>query len=336
MTSAGLFSSFARIMAGLGLCLLVYIALGIVMTAAAGPLAKRGQMIDIGGRRLRLVCQGPELSAKPVVILEAGAFGFAADWGVVQDQLAAQGVRSCAYDRAGMGFSDPGPKPRDGINIAEDLEKLLIAAKVPGPYVLCGHSMGGLRLRQFASRNPDKVVGIVLVDATTPEAMDNPQLRVFVGHFARASHLAGLGASVGLFKPLMGTKLANKIGLTGEAQREKRHFFANGRHNRVSAQEVAMWPKASDQARAAAPFKPQWPVAVVTAGGVRPGFTTALKQTQEAPARASQHGYVDHVEGASHNSLLGPAFADRIVKGVDFVIAAAAAQTAPVSARVGA
>ncbi len=306
------------------------------MTAAAGPLAKRGQMIDIGGRRLRIVCLGPQASARPVVILEAGAFGFAADWGVVQDQLAAQGVRSCAYDRAGMGFSDPSPEPRDGIHIAQDLEALLAAAKIPGPYLLCGHSMAGLRLRQFAARNPDKVVGVVLVDATTPEALDNPQLRAFVGHFARASKLAGVGASLGLFKPLAGTGVGDKIGLTGEAQREKRYFFANGRHNRVSAQEVSLWPTASDQARTVAPFQPRWPVAVVTAGGGRAGVTSAWKDMQAAPARASQHGYVDHVDGAGHNTLLGVAFADHIVKAIAVVMEAAAVEATPRQSHAGA
>ncbi len=292
------------------------------MNVAAGPLTHRGQMIDIGGRRLRLVCQGPVSSPKPVVILEAGAFGSAADWGVVQDKLAAQGIRSCAYDRAGMGLSDPSPAPRDGPNIAQDLEKLLAAAKVPGPYVLCGHSMGGLRLRQFAARNPDKVVGIVLVDATTPEALDNEAMRQFVAHFASASKLAGVGASLGLFQPLAGTGLGDKIGLTGEAQREKRRFFASGRHNRVAAQEVALWPASARQAGAVAPFDPDWPVAVITAGGMQ-SAVIRWKASQAAPAEASRHGYIDHVEGAGHNSLLGVRFADHIVKGIDVVIAAA-------------
>jgi pimeloyl-ACP methyl ester carboxylesterase len=292
------------------------------MNVAAGPLTHRGQMIDIGGRRLRLVCQGPVSSPRPTVILEAGAFGSAADWGVVQDKLAEQGIRSCAYDRAGMGLSDPSPAPRDGVNIAQDLEKLLAAAKVPGPYVLCGHSMGGLRLRQFAARNPNAVVGVVLVDATTPEALENKAMRQFVTHFASASKLAGVGASLGLFQPLSGTGLGDKIGLTGEAQREKRRFFASGRHNRVSAQEVALWPQSAVQAAATAPFDPQWPVAVVTAGGLQ-SAVVRWKASQAAPAEASKHGYIDHVEGASHNSLLGVRFADHIVKGVLFVMTAA-------------
>jgi pimeloyl-ACP methyl ester carboxylesterase len=308
-----------RFIAGLVLALLVYVAFGGVMIATAGPLPRRGEMVDVGGRRMRIVCMGPQNAGKPVIILEAGAFGFAADFGTVQDQLTAKGLRNCAYDRAGMGFSDPSPQPRDGIAIAEDLETLLAAARVPPPYVMLGHSMGGLRLREFAGRNPDKVVGVVLVDATTPEALQDPGTREFVGHFATASKWAGIGASAGVFTPLMGTGVANKIGLTGEAEREKRHFFANGRHNRTSAAEVELWPKASEQAAAAPPFRPEIPVAVVTAGAAA-DWNAGRKAMQAAPANASAHGYVDHVAGAGHNTLLGPAYADHIMKGVEFVL----------------
>ena len=289
------------------------------MIAAAGAVPRRGEMIDVGGRRMRIVCMGPQNSDKPVIILEAGAFGFAADFGTVQDQLTAKGLRNCAYDRAGMGFSDPSPKPRDGIAIAEDLEALLAAAHVPPPYVLVGHSMGGLRLREFAGRNPDKVAGVVLVDATTPEATQDPGTREFIGHFATASRWAGIGASAGVFTPLMGTGVANKIGLTGEAEREKRHFFANGRHNRTSAAEVELWPKASEQAAAAPPFRPDMPVAVITAGAAA-DWNAGRKAMQAAPAKAAVHGYVDHVGGAGHNTLLGPLYADHIVRGVEFVL----------------
>jgi pimeloyl-ACP methyl ester carboxylesterase len=279
-------------------------------------------MIDIGGRRLRLVCAGPPGGDRPVVILEAGAFGFAADFGTVQDRLTAQGLRSCAYDRAGMGFSDPGPAPRDGIAIAEDLEKLLAAAKVPPPYVMVGHSMGGLRLRQFAGRNPGQVAGVVLVDATAPEDMQNPAVRRFVGQFAGATRWAGIGASLGLFGALQGTGMANKIGLTGEAEREKRHAFASGRHNRTAAQEVALWPTSAAQAALTPSYAPDMPVAVVTAGAPTDA-NSARKAMQAAPARASRHGYVDHVAGAGHNTLLGPLYADHVVRGVDFVMGAA-------------
>ncbi|MGZ3399001.1 MAG: alpha/beta fold hydrolase [Caulobacteraceae bacterium] len=309
-----------RLIAGLVLAVLVYVAFGGVMIAAAGPLPHRGEMIDVGGRRMRIVCMGPKDTDKPTIILEAGAFGFAADFGTVQDQLTAKGLKNCAYDRAGMGYSDPSPDPRDGVAIAEDLEKLLAAARIAPPYVLVGHSLAGLRLREFAGRNPGEVAGVVLVDATTPEALQDPGTREFVGHFATASRWAGIGASAGVFAPLMGTGMANKIGLTGEAEREKRHFFANGRHNRTAAAEVTLWPKASEQAAATPPFRPEIPVAVITAGAAG-GWNAGRKATQAAPANASAHGYVDHVAGAGHNTLLGPLYADHIVRGVDFVLA---------------
>src|ERR1700729_529087 len=86
--------------------------------------APRGEMVDVGGRRLRMVRAGGK-SERPTVVLEHGAFGCASDWAVVQEKLAAKGLSSLAYDRAGLGHSDPGPKPRDGKAIVSDLAALL-------------------------------------------------------------------------------------------------------------------------------------------------------------------------------------------------------------------
>ncbi len=89
-------------------------------------------MIDLGGRRLHVVRAGPP-GASPTIVLEHGAFGCASDWGVVQERLAAKGLRSIAYDRAGLGHSDPGPAPRDGGAINADLAALLARWARPGP-----------------------------------------------------------------------------------------------------------------------------------------------------------------------------------------------------------
>ncbi|MDB5455865.1 MAG: hydrolase [Caulobacter sp.] len=309
-------SLVARGLAGFALVLVAFIAAGGLVSAAGAP-QPRGTMLEIEpGRRLRLVCEGAA-SARPLVWLEAGAFGFAADWGAIQDKLAAAGWRSCAYDRAGMGFSDPGPQPRDGLAIVGDFEKLIAASSEPGPFILVGHSMAGLRLREYAGRNPSKIAGLVLVDASTPESAQNPRMRGFIDAFAAASRWAARGASLGLFKPLVYTSLGDKIGLPPAAKAEKRWAFANGRHNRWSAREVALWPAASDQAAAEPPFDPAWPVAVVTAGA-RAG-REQWKDLQAAPALVSRHGLVDHVAGASHTTLLGEAFADHVVRAVNFV-----------------
>jgi len=308
-----------RAVAGFALLILLFVAVGGLMSAAGHP-APRGTMVDIGeGRSLRLVCEGPS-SDRPTVWLEAGAFGFAADWGATQEALSAAGWRSCAYDRAGMGFSPPGPAPRDGLAIVADFEKLVAASGEPGPFILVGHSMAGLRLREYAGRNPDKVAGLVLVDAAVADAAELEAFKPFIEAFATASRWAARGASIGLYKPLVYTGLGDKIGLPPAAKAEKRWAFANGRHNRTAAAEVAAWSLAAQQALAEPAYRPEWPVAVVTAGPVK--GRERRKAMQVTPAERSRHGYVDHVEAASHTRLLGEQFAGRIVKAVAFVAAA--------------
>jgi pimeloyl-ACP methyl ester carboxylesterase len=272
-------------------------------------------MVDIGGgRRMHIICEGPR-GAGPTVLLEAGAFGFSADWGAVQDKVVAKGMRACSYDRAGMGLSDPSPDPRDGLAVATDLEKLLAAADEPGPFILVGHSMAGLRIQLFAGLNPGKVAGLVYVDATTPEMTDTPSGQTFVKQFARAARLASFGASLGLFKPLAGTWLGDKYGLPPAASAEKRRAFADPRHNRTASAEVDEWQVASDQARAVGPLDPAWPVAVITAS--RRG--AARQSLQAAPARLSRAGYVENVPAASHTSLVGLAYSDAVVRGIEHV-----------------
>jgi pimeloyl-ACP methyl ester carboxylesterase len=284
---------------------------------AAGAPEPRGAFVDIGGRRLRIVCEGPK-GPGPTVVLESGAFGFAADWGAVQAGLAAEGVRSCAYDRAGMGYYDPGPAPRDGVAGVEDLEKLLAASGETAPYVLAGHSMAGLRIWLFARRNPDKTAGLVFVDATTPQVSATSSGQAFLKQFGQASHLAAWAASVGLLKPL--SFMGDTIGLPPQAAAEKHWAFANARHNRTSAEEVSQWAQAAEQAAASGPLDPDLPVAVVTAGHSPVNW----RNLQASPANLSRHGYVASVEHANHASLLGQKFCGAIVKGIDVVRAAAA------------
>jgi pimeloyl-ACP methyl ester carboxylesterase len=121
-----------------------------------------GQLVDIGGRRLHLWCTG---AGFPVVILEVGGTGNVLQWSRVQPDVA-KTTRVCSNDRAGFGWSDLGPNPRSAAQIVGELHTLLQAAHVPGPYVLTGHSIGGLFVRLFASIYPTDVAGIILVDAT--------------------------------------------------------------------------------------------------------------------------------------------------------------------------
>jgi len=279
--------------------------------------APRGEMIDLGGRRLHAVRAGPPTD-KPTIVLEHGAFGCASDWGVVQARLAAKGLHSIAYDRAGLGLSDPGPLPRDGRALNADLSSLLGAMGEAGPFVLVGHSMGGLMVRLFALTHPEQVSGVVLVDAVVPDVMATKVGPRAVRTYGRAMRWVGVGARFGMMRPVAAVT-GNMIGLEGEAAIEKRRIYGSAPHARWAAEEVGQWPVTSDQA-AGGDYPPELPIAVVTAGAE--GRTPWLKAMQAAPALASRHGYVDHVAGAGHASLLGRRFADPIVHGVEHVLAA--------------
>jgi len=305
-----------RMLIGLALILLAWIGAGAAVVARAGPFKPSGRYVDIGGRKLRLVCEGPK-SDKPVVWMEAGAFGLAADFAAIQEKLTAKEIRSCAYDRAGMGWSDPGPRPRDSLAIVEDLEKLIAASGERGPFILMGHSMAGLHTRLFAGRNPDKIAGLVLIEATTPEQIDSPNTTRFLSAFTAISRVAAVSASLGTTLPLY--RAGDRIGLPAQGSAEKRRAYVSGRHARTAENEVANWPRSAAEAKLAPSYDPKWPVAVIVAGsqGLGPGWNDARR----APERNASQGYFEAVEGASHTTVLGQTYGGSAVRGVEHVLA---------------
>jgi pimeloyl-ACP methyl ester carboxylesterase len=132
--------------------------------AQAGPdePPAPGTYVWVGDHRLHLDCHG---SGSPTVVFDAGLGGSSLDWTLVQPDVASV-TRACSYDRAGYAWSDPGPLPRNADNIVRDLERLLGNGSVAAPYVLVGHSLGGLIVQEFARQHPERIAGLVLVDAT--------------------------------------------------------------------------------------------------------------------------------------------------------------------------
>jgi len=126
------------------------------------PYVEPGQRVDIGGRRINLHCTG---TGDPTVILMAGLFSWSVVWYKTQPVIA-QKTRVCAFDRAGYGFSDPGPRPQILSDVVDDLHAALNAGPIAGPYVLVGHSLGGIEARLYTQRWPKEVVGMVLVDTS--------------------------------------------------------------------------------------------------------------------------------------------------------------------------
>jgi len=124
---------------------------------------QRGTSVDVGGFRLNINCTG---QGSPAVILESGLGTVAVPgWEPVQADVS-KFTRVCSYDRAGYGWSDPGPKPRTALEIARELHALLQNGHVAPPYVLVGHSLGGMFVRVYSGLYPSEVAGMVLVDSS--------------------------------------------------------------------------------------------------------------------------------------------------------------------------
>ena len=143
------------------------LALGTLVAGAVAKanLARKypapGQLVDVGGYKMHIHCTG---QGSPTVILAAGTADFSTTWAYVQPEVAKL-TRVCAYDRAGLGWSEASPLPRTAGTTVGELHALLVNAGIPGPYVLVGHSLGGLHMRLYAHSYPDEVIGLILVDS---------------------------------------------------------------------------------------------------------------------------------------------------------------------------
>jgi pimeloyl-ACP methyl ester carboxylesterase len=129
-----------------------------------------GKFVDMGTHRLHLLEEG---RGSPTIILEAGLMSTNLSWTDIRRKLA-ESYRVVTYDRAGLGWSDIGPMPRTAERIVEELHSLLERAAIPPPYVLVGHSFGGLTMPLFAARYAEKIAGMVLVDPVVPAEWNPP------------------------------------------------------------------------------------------------------------------------------------------------------------------
>ena len=136
-----------------------------------------GTRYIVEGYEMNLYCTG---GGSPTLILDAGLGGDSLIWGQVQPELS-KTTRVCSYDRAGFGRSDPRPGPQDADNIAEQLHALLIQAEVEPPFVLMGHSIAGIYIRDYATRYPQDVAGLVFVDSATPLQEEDPAFKAISG-----------------------------------------------------------------------------------------------------------------------------------------------------------
>jgi pimeloyl-ACP methyl ester carboxylesterase len=226
-----------------------------------------GRMVDIGGRSLHLQCSG---AGSPVVVLSSGLGEHSTSWSWITAEVS-KTATVCAYDRAGQVWSDDSSAAPDGVAIARDLHALLHAAGLPAPYVMVGHSTGGLYTQVFADRYPSEVAGMVLLDSLTPRAMTAlPKYPGFYAMFRRGSallpSLARIGATQLIYRSAGST-------LPPSAQRAEHAIASSPREQRSARAEFAALRATFTQAQRLSSLG-DVPLAVITAGvDMAPGWT---------------------------------------------------------------
>jgi pimeloyl-ACP methyl ester carboxylesterase len=267
--------------------------------AAAGDARRYpapGQLVDIGGYRLHIQCVG---TGSPTVVLDAGLGGSSLDWSLVQPELG-RSTRVCAYDRAGMGWSERSPYPRTPRQIADELHTLLTNAGIAGPYVLVGHSLAGKNVRLFALAHPDEVAGMVLVDARSEYVDANTapaEARGFQQALAAQAVLYRAGRGVGLAR-LIGASLWGGPAMPRETRTEGMLLQTSQRG--VDAQTAEGLERAADDALLqVAPALGDRPL-IVLAAGQNMTATPYWAEAQRRQAALSTNGRLIVPAGSVH------------------------------------
>lgn len=250
---------------------LVGVAAALAAVAVAGAVARArllgrtpppGQLIDVGGYRLHLHCVG---TGEPTVILEAGLLDFSVVWSRVQPASGAL-TRTCAYDRAGSGWSDPSPRARTSHAMVEELHTLLSRGQVQGPVILVGHSFGAIIARLYAHRFPDQVLGLVLVDGAHEDQWERlPAMQrageALVGQFRLLDRLGRSGLLA-----LLPVGMPNR-GLPPDAAAQYHNLLVASGYFGTGVRELEGLPRSMAQLRRAARRGPlQAPVVVISRG----------------------------------------------------------------------
>lgn len=254
-----------------------------------------GELIDVGGYRLHLNCTG---DGAPTLILEAGLGGSSLDWSLVQPELS-RTTRTCSFDRAGMGWSDPGQGPRSPEHIADELAVLLDRADIAGPYILVAHSLAGKNARLFAMRQPEDVVGMVFIDARheyVDEQTTASEQRAFLAGLDGQSVQYGAARRLGVAR-LFGDQLAGVPSMTVRARREMA-LIGTAPEALAATVEEGRERSASDDLLRNASSLGELPLVAIAAGQNMPEPRWA--EGQRRLAALSTSGRLVVAEGSSH------------------------------------
>jgi pimeloyl-ACP methyl ester carboxylesterase len=280
--------------------LLALAVVGAIYQAVATERAERaypqpGEMVDVGGYSLHINCVG---QGSPTLVLDGGTGEISANWVLVQREVS-HTTRVCAYDRAGMGWSEMGPEPRDARRISGELHTLLRRAGIEDSYVLVGHSFGGLYAQTYAARYPEEVAGMALIESSHPDQFNyrsvardsyEPQEQMFA--------VSSLLARLGLVRLLY--KLFPAPPELPQQQRAQIEVLSpSTRQVSTTALELRATPQTATQVRNLRSLGDK-PLTVLSAGTQEPEWLD-LQDDLATLSTNSTHRVVD---GATHTSVL--------------------------------
>ena len=280
--------------------LMALAVVGAIYQAVATERAERaypppGEMVDVGGYGLHIDCVG---RGSPTAVLDAGTGEMSADWALVKREVS-DTTQVCAYDRAGMGWSEVGPEPRDAKRISGELHALLEGAGIEGPYVLVGHSFGGLYAQTYAARYPDEVAGVGLIESSSPEQFGHrPVTRDSYEPPKRMFAVASLLARIGVVR-LLYKLMPAPPGLPPQQRAQIDALGPSTRQVSTTALELRAASQTATQARSLRSLGNK-PLAVVSAGTQEPEWL----ELQDDLATLSPNSTYRVVEGATHTSVL--------------------------------
>lgn len=292
--------------------------LGGIYQAVASAIDRRrfphpGRLVDVDGCLMHLQIAGEGL---PTVVLESGLGGMSSAWAWIQPEAARFG-RVVSYDRAGLGWSGPAADAASAAATARRLRALLERCGFHPPFVMVGHSMGGLLVRVFADLFPGEVAGMVLIDAVHPDQhLRSPAIAEHMGTGFRFLKKVPLLARAGYVR-LTGLFSAWSEGLPERQAAESDAFLADCRHLKTTRDESLAWEAMCDEVRSAGGLR-NMPLAVVTAGkDVLPGHPAL----QEELASLSSDSVHLVVPGADHVTLVTrPEYARTVVEAIRHVV----------------
>jgi pimeloyl-ACP methyl ester carboxylesterase len=323
-------SLFFRVLQWGSVIIFILVVAGVVFQLASTASDRQnyqpiGDILEVDNHRMHLYCVG---EGAPTIILEAGGISFSLEWYWVQQQLSAT-HRVCAYDRAGSGWSEPSSLPRTATQITQELNALLRAANIKPPFVLVGHSYGGVLSRVYAHQFPDQVIGLVLVDSAillpdtfaTEDAFlqwkrENDLLQVFLWAMVRT----------GIYRLTIGEELRS-YGYPDAIARQLTALRASNQAFDTYYAEAVLFRRELTQEAVAAQNLGTLPLAVLWATDVPPLASTQserLAQLQQAVAAYSSNSIILYVDGANHGSIIGTQqFAQEVTNAILRVVDAA-------------